>query len=244
MMFAVLRPLAIALVLLGTRPGLAEEVALYLMEVPPMTINDPLRKGAVGDVTLEAMKRAGMTAQLIVEPSNRAMQSVKESRGALIIPLARLKDREADYTWIAPVVRVNRAFFALRDPAGTFADARQRYKAIAVSRGTAGVSILRDNGFRPEQIVEVKQGDTAPKMLLLERVDAWFNLVSESQLLLREADPERRVKMGEPLGPSFNYIACSKVCDPRQIERLRSAVHSMEKDGTLAAIKARYGLSE
>ncbi|HRE17016.1 MAG TPA: hypothetical protein PLW86_08090, partial [Rhodocyclaceae bacterium] len=86
--------------------GHAEEQALYLMEVPPMTMNEAERKGIVGDIALEAMKRSGIPSRLIVEPSNRAMQTVKQHDNLLIIPLARLKDREADYTWIAPIVKV------------------------------------------------------------------------------------------------------------------------------------------
>lgn len=222
----------------------AEPVPLYLMEVPPMTMNEAERKGIVGDIALEALRRAGVQTRLIVEPSNRAMRSVKQSDDALIIPLARLRDREADYTWIAPIVKVNRAFFTLNSPANSFADASQKYRSIAVSRGTAGVSILLDNGFSHEQIIEVKQGDIAPKMLLAGRIDAWFNLVSESRLLLQEADPDKKIKTGNFLGSTYNYIACSRICNTQTVNRLRATINSMEKDGSIAAIKARYGVIE
>ena len=143
-----------------------------------------------------------------------------------------------------PAVKVSRAFFALDQPANSFAEARRRYKLIAVSRGTAGVSILLDNGFTRDQVYEVTQGQTAPKMLMAGRIDAWYNLVSESRLLLQDSDPAMAVKMGEPAGPTYNYIACSKICNPQLVERLRNAWDAMEQDGTAKAIRARYGRVE
>ena len=221
-----------------------EEIALYVMDVPPMAMHTPDRKGVVGDLAVEALQRAGYTARIVQEPSNRAMLSVQNGKDALIIPLARVKEREESYTWIVPAAKVSRAFFALERPANSFAEARNRYKLVAVSRGSAGANILRENGFAPDQIYEVTQGLSAPKMLLAGRVDAWFNLVSESRLLLQDSEGHSQVKMGEPLGATFNYIACSKNCNPQLVDRLRNAAESMEQDGTAKTIRARYGRLE
>lgn len=219
----------------------AQEQTLYLMEVPPMTMNEPERKGVVGDLSLEALRRAGYASRLVVEPSNRAMASVQAGHDLLIIPLARTTDRESHYTWIAPLARVQRAFFTLQAPAAdSLAQARSRYKRVAVARGSAGVVLLLEAGFTREQLVEVTQGDTAPKMLLLERVDAWFNPIGEAQLLLAQQEGGVRVRMGAPLAPTHNYLACSKSCDPQLVERLRAALAEMEADGTARAIRQRY----
>ncbi|MEW9898638.1 transporter substrate-binding domain-containing protein [Chitinivorax sp. PXF-14] len=217
----------------------AAELPLYLMEVPPLTINSPDRKGIVGDVVLEAMKRAGIEPRLIVEPSPRAMANVQNKDNALIIPLARLKEREDKYTWIAPVARVSRAFFSLGQRADSFDDARQQFHAIAVSRGSAGLDILLEHGFSRDQIVVVNQGLSAPRMLLAGRVDAWYNLVLESQVLFKQLG-KPTAPMGAPLGSSDQYLACSKTCDERVVARLAEEIRAMQADGSARRIAARY----
>lgn len=217
----------------------AAELPLYLMEVPPLTLNAPGRKGIVGDIVLEAMKRAGLEPKLIVEPSPRAMANVQNKDNALIIPLARVRDREDKYTWIAPVTRVNRAFFSLGQTAGSFEEARRQFRTVAVSRGSAGLSILLEHGFAREQIVEVNQGLSAPRMLLAGRVDAWYNVALESQVLFKQLGTPP-APMGAMLGSSDQYLACSKTCDERVAARLAEEIRAMQADGSARQIAARY----
>lgn len=54
-------------------PCAAEELTIYLMEVPPLTINSPDRKGVVGDAVMEAMRRAGYHPNVVIMPNNRAL---------------------------------------------------------------------------------------------------------------------------------------------------------------------------
>ncbi|MDG9925200.1 MULTISPECIES: transporter substrate-binding domain-containing protein [unclassified Pseudomonas] len=216
----------------------AEQLPLYLMEVPPITINQPERKGIVGDVTLEALRRAGFAYQLVVVPSPRALAVVPELRDTLIIPLARLPEREANFTWIAEIVRVERAFYTRARRLGSFAEA-SGLRSIAVSRGSAGHSILLARGFAPAQIVEVNQGPSALHMVRAGRVDAWYNPVLEAELLQRQEGGLHLVQ-SELLGSTAQYLACSRRCDRRLVERLAAAVQSMREDGSLERIEAGY----
>ncbi len=76
------------------------------------------------------------------------------------------------------------AFFTLGPKVDSLDVAKNTFKSIAVSRGTANHSVLQAAGFSNEQLVDVTQGETAPKMLLAGRGDAWFNLVPESNEVL------------------------------------------------------------
>lgn len=227
--------------LLGLAAGAlaAAELPLYLMEVPPITLNQPQRKGIVGDVTLEALRRAGYAHRLVVVPSPRALATVPLLRDTLIIPLARIASREQSFTWIAKIMQVERAFFTRERRIRSFAEARASLGHIAVSRGSAGYSILLEQGFAPAQIVEVNQGPSALHMLQAGRVDAWYNPILEAQLLQREGAGLRLV-MGKPLGATGQYLACSRQCDPELVRRLARAVQEMRADGSLERIQARY----
>ena len=218
----------------------AEDARIYLMTVSPMTMDTPDRKGIVGDIVLEAIKRAGLTPHLVVVPSPRAIAAVPLEHDTLIIPLARLKEREANFTWIAPIVKVQRAFFTLGKKVDSFEQAAAEFKIVGVSRGTAGVNILLEHGFTRDHIAEVNQGVTAPRMLVAKRFDAWYNLVSESKDLLTQVDGGNRVVKGAILGDTYNYLACSKACDPALVAKLTAALKAMAADGVIKRIAARY----
>lgn len=213
--------------------------ALYLMEVPPHTVNQPGKYGPAGDVVLEAMRRAGLQTRLIVEPSPRAMAKVHRGKDLLIIPLARIPERERHYTWIAPVARFQRAFFSLSHAAQSFADARLHFYSIAVARDTAGYHLLLAQGFPRAQLVVVNQGPTALRMLLAGRVDAWYNPVLEARQLQQElGSPPLQTSVN--LGSSDNYLACSRICDPQLVAKLSASLQQMQSDGSLQKITARY----
>src|SRR5471032_409046 len=220
----------------------AMELTLYMMVVPPLTLNQVDHKGPAGDIALEAIRRAGETCKLLVVPSNRAMVEVRlaDSRDVLIIPLARQKEREPLYTWIAPVAKVQRAFFSMTRRVRSFDEARATFHSIAVARGTAGLNILHEQGFADSQLVEVVDAIAASKMLIAGRVDAWYGPLRQFKSWQRETDPQNRVQMGAELGSTFNYLACSKQCSPALVSRLAEEIDKMHRDGSIKAIEARY----
>jgi polar amino acid transport system substrate-binding protein len=224
----------------------AKEVTLYLMEVPPIAVNLPDRKGIGGDIALEALRRAGYTVRLEVVPSIRAMAIVQDAttRDTLILPLARQTAREPNYSWIAPIAKVNRAFFTLDRKIQSFDEARATLHNIGVARGTAGLNILHEQGFAPNQVYELVDGITASRMLLAGRIDAWYGPELQFKEWLRTTDPQGRVKAGVSLGSTYNYLACSKTCDPAMRARLADEIDKMHKDGTVKTIEARYNHGE
>lgn len=223
-----------------------EAVTLYMMEVPPITVNAGDHHGPAGDIALEAIRRAGYTPDLKVVPSNRAMMQVQlpDSRDVLIVPLARQAAREPHYTWIAPVARINRAFFSMTRRVQSFDEARSMFRRIAVARGTAGINILHEQGFPDTQLEEVVDGIAASKMLIIGRVDAWYGPELQFKQWQRETDPQGLVQKGATLGSTDNYLACSKACSPALAARLTEAVEKMRRDGTIKAIEARYAKNE
>jgi polar amino acid transport system substrate-binding protein len=215
------------------------EVTLYMMTMPPIVMEQPGRRGMVGDVVLEAMRRAGLQPRVRVEPNPRAMASVKQHEDLFITALSRIPAREQDYTWVAPILPIHRAFYALQRKADSYADAKASFLRIAVSRNTANHEILLGEGFTKEQLVEVNAGESAPRMLLAGRVDAWFNMEPESEALLDQIGAPALVK-GNHLGSSELYLACSKKCDPDKVHRLAAALAAMKVDGTTQRLMMAY----
>lgn len=214
-------------------------VPLYLMTMPPHVIDDAQQHGMVGDVVLEAMRRASLAPQVLVEPNPRAMAAVKQGKNVYIAALSRIPEREPFYTWVAPIMPIHRAFITTAVAVDSYAQAKRTLKHIAVSRDTANHQILLAEGFAPEQLVLLNAGESAPRMLLAGRVDAWYNLVPESMTLLHRIGAPK-VVIGQRLSPTDLYLACSPGCAPDQVARLRAGFAAMKQDGSLARLIGRY----
>ncbi|MBD8574544.1 transporter substrate-binding domain-containing protein [Pseudomonas syringae] len=218
----------------------AAPMDIYLPDAPPLTMTGPEgRHGIVGDATLKAAQRAGIELNLIVLPWSRGQRTVEFGHDLLIMPLSRTPDREAKYTWIAPIMTMDRAFFSLDQRVETFEQARRTYRRIAVGMGSAQEQKLRDEGFSDEQIYSLKIGDNPAQMLLLGRVDAWFNGVPESRYIWRGVSA-RPLLMSPVLMTTELYLACSKTCNETTVQRLAQSVETLRRDGTLQQIADDY----
>lgn len=211
------------------------EVRLYVMDVPPYAITRSDRHGIVGDVALEALRRADFQAKVIEAPNARALHDVPLLSNTLIVPLARLKEREADYTWIARIVTVERAFFSAGKKVQSFAEAKKQFKMIGVERGSAAGSILRAHGFPADRLVDIPLDAVAAKMLRAGRIDAWLGIIHAGD----ESHPDL-VKSPVPGASTEQYLACSKACDADLVKKLADAVKAMEADGTIGRIEGSY----
>lgn len=211
------------------------EVRLYVMDVPPYAITGTDRHGIVGDVALEAMRRADIQAKVIEAPNARALHDVPMMSSTLIVPLARLKEREADYTWIARIVTVERAFFSANKKVHSFAEAKKQFKMIGVERGSAAGAILRAHGFPEDRLVDIPLDAVAAKMLRAGRIDAWLGIVHAGG-----ATEPGLVESPVPGASTEQYLACSKDCDAGLVKKLADAVKAMAVDGTIERIEAGY----
>ncbi len=78
-------------------------------------------------------------------------------------------------------------------------------------------------------------------MLMAQRFDAWYGPSLQFRGWLRETGQEHQVQAGASLGGTFNYMACSRVCDADMVAKLSAALDKLHRDGTARAIEARYG---
>lgn len=219
-----------------------EPLELHMPDAPPLTLlHYEGGHGMVGDVTLAAIALSGRLTRVVAEPWPRAQAKVASGENQLIIPLSRIPEREDHYTWIAPIMVLERAFFSLDEPVTSFAQARQRYQRIGVGLGTAQVAILRREGFAEEQIVQLKLGDNPAILLERGRIDAWFTGVPEALYIWdRYAERQQALRMSPTLASSDLYLACSKLCDPQLVEQLRAALEDLESRGVSQRLRKAY----
>lgn len=223
--------------------GESQVIELHIPDAPPLTfINDSRGYGIVGDVAVQAITRAGYTPKIHLLPWARAQKHVSEEHDYLIAPLSRIPVREDRFTWIASIMPMERAFFSLDRPVTSFAQAKETYRKIGVGLGSAQEDILRSEGFSDEQIYPLTIGDNPAQLLLMGRIDAWFNGVPESRYIWPKVSKRKLLKSS--VGSSADlYLACSRQCSEKIVEDLRDAVAALRKDGTIKRIREMY-LSE
>nr|BFE96756.1 hypothetical protein GCM10020185_72920 [Pseudomonas brassicacearum subsp. brassicacearum] len=78
--------------------------------------------------------------------------------------------------------------------------------------------ILRTEGFSDEQIYPLAIGDNPAQMLLMGRIDAWFNGVPESLYIWPKVS-KRKLLMSKVGSSADLYLACSKQCSPKKWSR-------------------------
>ena len=215
-------------------------IDFYFPEAPPLTMaNQGDQHGIAGDVTLKAMEMAGYTANSLSPPWPRAQRDVSSGKDMLIAPLSRTQNRENSFTWIAPLLTMDRTFFSLDQRVESFEEAKKAFKLIAVGIGSAQEMRLREEGFAASQIYPLKIGDNPAQMLLKGRVDAWFNGVPESRYIWKQLS-DRPLVMSRVLMTADIYLACSRDCDPQMVERLKKAVETLQAKGMADKIEADY----
>jgi len=215
-------------------------IELHILNAPPLTfVDDPRGHGIVGDIAMEAMVRSGYAIKIHVLPWARAQKHVSEEQDHLIAPLSRIPVREDRFTWIAPIMSMERAFFSLDRQVTSFAQAKGTYRKIGVGLGSAQEEILRAEGFDDEQIHPLTIGDNPAQMLLMGRIDAWFNGVPESRYIWSKVS-ERKLLMSSVGSSADVYLACSKKCSAKMVRDLSQAVEAMRRDGTFSRIEAIY----
>ncbi|WP_434557301.1 substrate-binding periplasmic protein [Pseudomonas sp. Z4-20] len=218
----------------------SQVIELHILDAPPLTfVDDPRGYGIVGDVAVQAMTRAGYTAKIHLLPWARAQKHVSEERDYLITPLSRIPGREDRFTWIARIMPMERAFFSLDRQVNSFAQAKATFRKIGVGLGSAQEEILRTEGFRDDQIYPLAIGDNPAQMLLMGRIDAWFNGVPESRYIWPKMS-KRKLLMSSVGSSADLYLACSRRCSAKIVEDLRGAVEALRKEGEIKRIHELY----
>lgn len=215
-------------------------VELLIPDAPPLTFAHNVNgHGIVGDIVLTSIAKAGYIVDLKVLPWARAQRQVSKKQDILIAPLSRTPEREHQFTWIAPIMSMERAFFSLEHKVNSFEEAKKTYHLIGVGLGSAQEEILRSQGFSNEQIYQLGIGDQPAQMLLRGRIDAWFNGIPESQYIWSEVS-HRELLMSPVMSEVNLYLACSKKCSALMVKQLSDAIESVHDDGVVERLREFY----
>lgn len=220
----------------------ATQVELLAVQSPPMAMENGEQPGAVLELTVAAVERAGLTSKVTFIPWRRAQEMVAGGTDMLIAPLTWLPARADKFTWIAPICRMERSIASIKYRIDSLDQARRERRTLVVGAGSAQDIQLRDWGYPPDLIVTTPLGTREADMLASGRVDGWYSGTAQIRWRWEREGRKERLIIGTPVIVDQVYLGCSRDCDPTLAATLRSALQSLRDDGTSDRILARYDL--
>jgi polar amino acid transport system substrate-binding protein len=190
------------------------------------------------DKIREAMRRAGITYRIDIEPWMRAYTVAQRVPNTCVFPTGRIPEREKLFTWVAPIAHTDWWLYGLahRDyQVRTLEDARKL--RIGGYVGDVRGEYLRGRGFQ----VDFAGTDSANlKKLMVGRIDLWVTSERFAQLRLREAGLEDEIAPVLLFNSIDLYLACHPGTAPALVARLAAAFSSIDRDGTSRAMEHKY----
>lgn len=220
----------------------ATVVELMAVQSPPMAMEDEEEPGAVLELAVAAVERAGLTAKVAFIPWRRAQEMVSNGQDLLIAPMTWLPSRAEKFTWIAPLCRMERSIASVKYRIDSLDQARRDRRTLVVGAGSAQDIQLRDWGYPPDLIVTTPLGTREADMLASGRVDGWYSGTAHIRWRWEREERRERLIIGAPIIVDQIYLGCSRDCDPTLAATLRDALQSLRDDGTADRILARYDL--
>jgi polar amino acid transport system substrate-binding protein len=179
---------------------------------------------------------SGVEMRMQVMPVARLMQTLTQQPGHCTVGIPRLPEREPLFAWAGLVASSSLMLYGRLDETRIVTSVDDlRDTVIAAQRESLPAAWLRGHELKMQ---EVRDAPTGLRMLQARRVDYW--LVNE--LLARAAF---RGLGSEPARPMQSFgridaeLACHRDTAPAVLEKLRSAVERLRRDGELVPFGVR-----
>ncbi len=218
----------------------ADKLTLYTTEIAGQTMLEDAEPGTAIEIVQEAAKRAGIELEVRFVPWARAVNSVKGSPNAIIVPFSRTPARENQFTWIGTLYPLRFGFVSFDTPIDDLESAR-KLSRVGVWRATSMEDELRRAGF--QNLVSVSNDRALVQMLVKGRIDAWYGSLNEAAYKFRGIKEinQAKLRFGRPVREQPVWIAGGPRISAKVAAALHSALAVMRQEGAVRPILARYG---
>lgn len=236
-----LSALACLFTLLNT-PAVAAELQLLTEENPPLNYSqNDQPKGLSVDVVQEIQRRIGNKDVIEVQPWARAYRTASTVPNVALFGTARTLAREDAFQWVGPVATAIASLYGKRG-SGLHITSLEQAKSvdsILVVRDFYTHQLLQKLGFtnlepvsRPENMVKMTVNGRAPLMFI--------GNLTLPDLLERAGAKPNDVELLYTITSIQTYIAFSLGTPRDVVTSWQAALDSMKRDGSYAAIYAKW----
>lgn len=238
--------IAVIVAMLAALPniGLAQTVNLLTEDAYPFQyLENKQLTGMAVEVVNEVFKRAGVARKDELLSWKDAYDRAQMYPNTCIYSTARTENREKLFKWIGPIVENKWAAFARKGFKGTLSRPEdfKQYR-VGVLQGDAKERYLKDLAVT----FRVAQSDDAmnpPKLTLNrtepDKIDLWITGYYTGAHVAAKTGVRDIVPVWV-FQTSENFLACQLSLPQATADKLQKALDAMKRDGSHAAIVARY----
>jgi polar amino acid transport system substrate-binding protein len=219
---------------------------MYTEELSPYNFTkDERLQGISVEILVEMFARTGEkidTATIQCVPWSRGLARVKTGNRSILFSTARLPERESFFRWVGPidVMQVGLVGKKTQPPLSSLEEINTELIGTMVS--TATETLLLKKGVKEHNIDRFLNLDTQVKKLENGRVDfIAFSVPALFYEIVAQGLDIEKYTLAYPLSNVSLYFAFSLDTPTETISILNASLESMRKDGTIDAIKTRYG---
>lgn len=244
----ILKPFRTALfvAMIAAAPALAMAQTINLLTedaYPFQYLENKKLTGMAVEVISEAFKRAGIARKDEILSWKDAYDRAQVYPDTCVYSTARTENREKVFIWIGPIVENKWAAFAKKGFKGTVSRPEDLgdYR-VGVLQGDVKERYLKDLRvtFR---VPEADDARNPSKLTLnrteLDKIDLWVTGYYSGAHIAAKTGVKDIVPVWV-FQTSQNYLACNLSLSQATRDKLQNALDGMKKDGTHAAILARY----
>ncbi|MGL4370952.1 MAG: substrate-binding periplasmic protein [Spirochaetota bacterium] len=223
-------------------PAGAQSLSIYCEESPPYQISENgAPAGMTVEIVREIQKRTGNTDPIQMTSWNRAYTAALKEKNAVIFSMVKTDERKDLFQWVGPVADLSLAFYSKKGSqirVKSHNDAK-KVNSIGVYVNDVSDQYLTKLGYT--NLVRSYDDLISLKNLIMGRID----LVSVGKSAYRKYAETAGVNPDD-LEENFVfmrsslYIVFSKSTPSKTVYAWKSALASMKKDGTFAAIYLKY----
>lgn len=223
----------------------AQEITVLTTTWTPYAYEENGQMAGMGtEIVRAVLNDAGIDAQIKRYPWKRAILTARKEKDVLIYPLIRIREREHDFIWVAPIFKARLSLFRLKKKTGikisSLADGKKY--TIGVLRGAAMHQYLLAHGFEDHKQLKINNTNRrSVELLFLDRVD----LCAENPLVFKDEAAKLGYSMNDAeevfvLFENDAYMAFGRGSQTGYVERLRRSIEHLRTAGNIAAIVNQY----
>jgi len=196
------------------------------------------------EVVQEIFKRSNLGLRVKIEPwirSQKKVASADPKEGLVISPLTRTDERENTYDWIVPITTYKLQFVTNDRTVDISNLEGLKKEPICAFRESPAEFKLKALGFTKIRTKVQEQKCFLGLKKHAEKVMLAHGKVSASKGFKLAGGNPKKLIYGRSFAEESLYLASTKgAVSKRDIEKLRTALDNIKKDGTYAMIRDKY----
>ncbi len=220
-----------------------------MAEIPPLVMaRNGNPTGLLFDIGQELTRRVGKLPDVKVSatprilPWSRSYRELTKGPGKIMLQMVRLAEREDQFSWVRPLMKLNFAFVSLEgQPIQTFTQAHEK-GLVGVYRNSRLEIFLRKNGFDDKSLLLGENSQQNFRLLHYGRIKSWFALIDEAYWLAGRETTGQSIKVGASMLTSEIWLITSKDVPKKVRDLLNLKISEIFSDGTYQNLRRKYGL--